>query len=96
MKTLTNWSDYTQKLTLISYDRLGLHVSVAGLSCISLNYGFLGEKIFLLRYYDDWYMVCYRALPIVILSDSLNMNIGNMNVRKHRFDINSKVHGYYI
>lgn len=96
MKTLTNWSDYTQKLTLISYDRLGLHVSVAGLSCISLNYGFLGEKIFLLRYYDDWYMVCYRALPIVILSDSLNMNIGNMNVRKHRFNINSKVHGYYI
>lgn len=96
MKTLTNWSDYTQKLTLISYDRLGLHVSVAGLSCISLNYDFLGEKIFLLRYYDDWYMVCYRALPIVILSDSLNMNIGNMNVRKHRFNINSKVHGYYI
>lgn len=96
MKTLTNWSDYTQKLTLISYDRLGLHVSVAGLSCISLNYGFLGEKIFLLRFYDDWYMVCYRALPIVILSDSLNMNIGNMNVRKHRFNINSKVYGYYI
>lgn len=96
MKTLTNWSDYTQKLTLISYDRLGLHVSVAGLSCISLNYDFLGEKIFLLRYYDDWYMVCYRALPIVILSDSLIMNIGNMNVRKHRFNINSKVHGYYI
>lgn len=96
MKTLTNWSDYTQKLTLISYDRLGLHVSVAGLSCISLNYGFLGEKIFLLRYYDDWYMVCYRALPIVILSDSLNMNIGNMNVRKNRFNINSKVYGYYI
>lgn len=96
MKTLTNWSDYTQKLTLISYDRLGLHVSVAGLSCISLNYGFLGEKIFLLRYYDDWYMVCYRALPIVILSDSLIMNIGNMNVRKNRFNINSKVYGYYI
>lgn len=96
MKTLTNWSDYTQKLTLISYDRLGLHVSVAGLSCISLNYDFLGEKIFLLRFYDDWYMVCYRALPIVILSDSLMMNIGNMNVRKHRFNINSKVHGYYI
>lgn len=94
MKTLTNWSDYTQKLTLISYDRLGL--SIAGLSCISLNYDFLGEKIFLLRFYDDWYMVCYRALPIVILSDSLMMNIGNMNVRKHRFNINSKVHGYYI
>lgn len=94
MKTLTNWSDYTKKLTLISYDRLGL--SIAGLSCISLNYDFLGEKISLLRYYDDWYMVCYRALPIVILSDSLIMNIGNMNVRKNRFNINPKVYGYYI
>lgn len=80
MKTLTNWSDFTQKLILISFDRLGL--SIAGLSCIRLKLPFFRRKIFVLRYYDDCYIVYYRELPIVILTNSLIMNNENMDVIK--------------